>query len=175
MFAEPYENELIIGCDGSLYYDLSYTWMDEGFLSLRRIDSGDTNRFLLPTSVMNLDQESYPKWQQMTGEAKWVLTRGHWHLGLVPKKQSGVVYAKCALMPVKMFSDDDVPVFGRQHHIALADYGAYDLFTKDKNYEVAMGYWNDYVIHRLDLRSNKAGGSNDTPANIGVLGAYQTS
>lgn len=175
-FAEPYETNKLIAPDlegdGTPYYNLLDLQLDEGFLSLRRVDNCDTMRWLLPRTALELDEMYYPQWEAMEGEAQWLILRGHWMLGVVPIKQSGTIDLKMAAIPVPLIAETDEPIFSEHFHVALVEYAEYELKCMDKNHVDAMGAWGRYVELRNNLRSNKVSGGNYGASNLGVFGAY---
>lgn len=137
----------------STYYDLSSV-LTLPVLRVTRVFNNQTNRWLHPTDVREMDH-TRRQWEDATGAAERWWIRGGWWLGLYPKASSatGTVKVFHTAIPTALSADGNTPGFAQEFHLGLVEYACYDLLCQDREPEKALKYWA-----RFDKRDNLVGG-----------------
>lgn len=117
-------------------------------------------RWLRPVTVRDLDGEqlnpdiiSYPRWETVQGLTVYLIIRGLFWLGVVPRStsDSGVMRLNHTSIPRKLVEDDDTPDFPEEFQLGLVEYAAYDLFVQDYERGLALEHFEEYSRHETGL------------------------
>jgi hypothetical protein len=132
-------------------YDLR-TLTSKTPLSIGKAFNDQTNRWLQPTSVRDLDSGNR-RWEATTGEAARVWARGLWWLSYYPKADtdSGTVTQYLTVLPDAMTADTDVPGFPDTLHYGLVEYAVSDLWAQDAEVNKALQSWQEYLTYEGGL------------------------
>jgi hypothetical protein len=126
------------------YYDL-VTIIGASFLSLRPAFDRQTNRWLIPSTVRQLDAHDR-RWERVTGEPQRLFLRGLRWLGLYPRIQSDVGQIKLfhTALPTPL-ADDDEPGFPDTFHYGLVEFALTELWAQDGEAALALHAWDAYL------------------------------
>lgn len=135
------------------YYD-ARTVFGETFLAVGRLFDETTNRWLIPSSVRELDG-AYARWEQVTGEAVRVITRGLWWIGLWPRTQteSGTVRVDIVTLPEPFADEDEEPGFPDAFHDGPIEWALADLWAQDGEATRALAAWDRYLAIETALQA----------------------
>lgn len=150
-YSEWYETSTSLAMTGLTYYNLTTNILDE-FLSPRRAFNVQTNRWLEPIDVRDLDYHTYVQWENNQGEPQKCLQRGLWWLGVYPKNSSGFISIYYTAIPLPFQSSSEEPGFPRQFHYGLVEYALYDLLCQEAETMKALLHWNQFLEHREGLK-----------------------
>lgn len=127
------------------YYDLRRLIGDD-FLAIRPAFDRQTNRWLIPTAVSQLDA-SDRRWERVTGEPQRIFTRGLWWLGFYPRIQSeiGQIKQYFTALPDPLDDDDDEPGFPDTFHRGIVEFALTDLWAQDGETALALTNWTAYL------------------------------
>lgn len=134
------------------YYDLRSV-IGDNFLAIRPNFDTQTNRWLLPSSVREMDARDR-RWEMGTGEPQRFFTRGLFWLGLWPTPQAdlGTFKQYYVGLPDPMVDDDDEPGFPDTWHYACVDFALTELWAMDGETAFAMAAWAAYLGAEAELR-----------------------
>lgn len=143
------------------YYDLRRL-IGEAFLSIAPAFDRQTNRWLIPSAVRQLDAHD-TRWERVTGEPMRIFLRGLWWLGFYPRIQSDVGRIKqyYTSLPDPLVNDTDVPGFPETYHGGVVDFALTDLWAQDGETALALAAFQAYLKTEADLlawRDGRAGG-----------------
>ena len=155
------------------YYDLRAI-LGEAFLALRPAFDRQTNRWLIPSTVEELDQHDR-RWERVTGEPQRLVLRGLWWLGLYPRIQSeiGQIKQGFVALPDPLEEDEDEPGIPDTFQYALVDFALTDLWAQDGEVSLALAAWAAYLKNEDEFREwldGRAGG----PMRRGFFGSAGT-
>lgn len=127
------------------YYDLRRLIGDD-FLAIRPAFDRQTNRWLIPTVVSQLDT-SDRRWERVTGEPQRIFTRGLWWLGFYPRLTSeiGQIKQYFTALPEPLEDDDDEPGFPDTFHHGIVEFALTDLWAQDGEATLALLHWASYL------------------------------
>jgi hypothetical protein len=134
------------------YYD-ARTVIGASFLAFRSAFDVQTNRWLIPSSIRELDAHDR-RWEFGTGEPQRVITRGLWWLGLWPRVQSdtgGVITQYYVGLPSVMVDDSDEPGFPEAFHLGCVEFALADLWIQDGESAAALAAWTAYLAYEAGL------------------------
>jgi hypothetical protein len=133
------------------YYDLRAV-IGETFLALRPAFDVQTNRWLIPSSVHELDAHDR-RWERVTGEPYRVFLRGLWWLGFYPRIQTeaGVVTQYYTALPPPLSDDTDEPGFPETFHDGPIAFAMADLLAQDAESKLALLAWEEYLAIEAGL------------------------
>jgi hypothetical protein len=133
------------------YYNLR-TIIGDRFLSTRPTFDTQTNRWLLPTGLLTMDQHDR-RWERVVGEPQRFLVRGLWWFGLWPRLDAdlGTVRLAYTALPDPLADDEDEPGFPETFHYGLVDYALTDLWAQDGEAARALAAWAAYLKTETDL------------------------
>jgi hypothetical protein len=144
--------------DSTMYYDLSSTSVYSAaatnpVITVRRVYNNETSRWLLPGDYQRFDT-TRRQWEASEGEPQYFWMRGHWWLGLHPRPDatSGTVTVYASVQPTALSADADTPGFPREYHLALVEYGVYDLLCQDNEFGKAERYLRRFLEKQEGLR-----------------------
>lgn len=129
------------------YYDLRTNLGDDTMLSPGRCLNVQTNRWMIPTQVREMDNHTYRRWETIsTGAPERIFQRGLWWLGTFPKSSvdSGVIRFFYTAIPPLLEHDWDEPTFPKEFHYGLVEYAIGDLFGQDGETKKALGWYAKY-------------------------------
>lgn len=120
------------------YYDLQ-TLIGPTFLSLKPAFHADTNRWLMPTPVRQLDAGDN-RWERVTGVPQRMMLRGWRWFGLYPRTQAdgGTLKVYYTALPAPLIADADEPGFPETFQDALIDFACADLWAQDAETQWAL-------------------------------------
>lgn len=133
------------------YYDL------RGFpitvLSVRHAYNMQTQRWMTPTSVRDLDKV-YRQWEHVQGASDRYFIRGLNLLGVWPRspQDSGQIRLGVTSFPPRLVNTYDVPGFDSDFHWGLVDYAVYELKSDDREKDVALGFYAKYLETEMKLK-----------------------
>ena len=135
------------------YYDLR-TVLDRTVLSVGHAFNEQTNRWMTPTSIRDLDTDR--QWENHTGEPERITLRGLWWLGYWPRVQadSGTVRQHYTALPDALEDDDDEPGFPDAFHDGLVEFAVAELWPHAGSVEWALLAWTAYLGHEARLRAH---------------------
>lgn len=151
---EWYERHATIDlCSNKPYYDLR-TVLTDTFLSPTRAFNNQTNRWLTPDIVRNLDLNTFRQWETITGEPERMFVRGLWWLGYFPKSSSdsGTIKQYYTAIPPPMSAAADEPGFPQEFHYGIVEYGLYDLLAQGGETKKALAHWLGYLGYQEGLQ-----------------------
>jgi amino acid transporter len=143
-----------------IYYDLR-SCIGESFLAVRPSFDPQTNRWLIPSAVREMDARDR-RWEMSTGEPQRFFTRGLWWLGLWPSIQTetGVWKQYYASLPDPLVDDDDQPGFPGPWHMIVVNFAMTELWAMDGETAFALAEWKLYLDGEGELQQwvDKRGG-----------------
>jgi hypothetical protein len=127
------------------YYDL-WSIIGDGFLSLKPSFNLQTNRWLVPSTVAELDAGDR-QWERVVGQPARVLMRGLRWLAFYPRldAEQGKVKVYHTALPPPFENEDDEPGFPEAFHPALVDFALTDLWAQDGETKLALAAWASYL------------------------------
>jgi len=137
------------------YYDLR-TITPDRVLTVRGIYAPGINQWLNPSSVADLDQQVYSRWESNVGGAtrsQSYFLRGLCWLGIWPKTSAtGTPYVLVyRAMPqgtadprAPLVNASDVIDFPQEYSIAIIEYALYDLLVRDREVKKALYHYKEY-------------------------------
>jgi len=145
-------------CMDRLYYDVRTIFPDREVLTPGRVFNVQTNRWLVPSSVRDLDA-AYARWEQITGQPDRVLTRGLWWVGYWPmtSAESGTVTQYATALPEALEDDEDRPELPTVYHDALVQYALAILLPQAGEVTKALAAWERYMTAEGALVATVAG------------------
>lgn len=151
---EWYERQTTMNLWSGRTYQSLLGILPETTLAVRRIFNNQTNRWLIPEDVRDLDERTYVQWENNQGEPQRWLIRGLWWLGIWPKPNgdSGTLRLYASSIPAAMSADSDEPAFPKEYHQGLIEYALYDLLAQDGESKLALGRWQAYLVFEEGLR-----------------------
>ena len=136
------------------YYDLRTNLGDDTILSPGRALNVQTNRWLEPTYVRDLDYHTYRRWENITtGQTERMFLRGLWWLGFFPQNgsDSGFIRFWYTSLPPTLVNTYDEPGFPREFHLGLVEYALGDLLGQEGETKKAMKFWAAYQGYEAGL------------------------
>ncbi|HEX7767272.1 MAG TPA: hypothetical protein VF443_11195 [Nitrospira sp.] len=138
------------------YYDL-FSLIGPVFLSIKPAFDESTNRWLIPSTVRNLDNHDR-RWERVTNRPQRVFLRGYRWMGLYPRITSDgsgadntalkVYYTR---LPEPMCADTDEPGFPEAFHKGCIEFALTDLYAEDGETKLALEAWTKYLAYEADL------------------------
>lgn len=127
------------------YYDLR-TAIGETFLAIRPAFDDQTNRWLIPSTTVNMDARDR-RWEMSDGEPERLFTRGPFILGVWPEPQTdfGTLKQYYVGLPDPLVDDEDEPAFPETWHYACVDFALTDLWAMDGETAFALQAWAAYL------------------------------
>lgn len=127
------------------YYDL-WTILGPGFLCPRPAFNRDTNRWLIPSTVRQLDAHDR-RWERVVGTPQRFFTRSLRWLGYYPRVQVdvGTIKQYFIKLPDPLGTDDAVPGFPATFHYGIVNFALTDLWAQDGETALALGEWQAYL------------------------------
>jgi len=153
------ESYAIVGLyQNQTYYDLRTTLSDT-ILAPRFCFNTQTNRWLDPVDVRDLDYRTYVRWEVNTGEPQMMFIRGLWWLGLYPKPagDGGTMKLYFSALPPDMDEGTDGPGFPDEFQRGLIHYALYDLMAQDSETRESLRHWALYKSFEERLRKYVSG------------------
>ena len=129
------------------YYDLRTVLQDDTILAPGRCLNVQTNRWIEPTYVRDLDYHTYRRWESIaTGQMERMFLRGLWFLGFFPQASadSGYVRLWYKAIPPPLVNATDEPGFPREFHYGLVEYAVGDLLGQEGETKKALTKWAAY-------------------------------
>lgn len=153
---EYYETSDTIALTAATYaYDLTdSTWsFSPTILSVRACHNDQTNRWMRPTTVKEMDRK-YAKWETQVGEPDQYMLRGLWWLefDLAVSSTAGTVTVYYTALPTDLSSGSDTPGFPQEYHLALVDYALYDCLCQEGENTKSLYYYGRYKEREEGLR-----------------------
>jgi hypothetical protein len=133
------------------YYD-ARTLLGDALLAPGAAFNRTTNRWLLPTSIGELDRHDR-RWERVVGTPSRIIVRGLWWLSYWPRVQAatGTIKQYFTALPPALVNDTDEPGFPETFHNALVDGALVDLFSQDAEATWALTAWATYLKTEADL------------------------
>lgn len=133
------------------FYDLR-TLVGPTFLSLKPTFDPQTNRWLIPSSVAQMDTRDR-RWEYVTGEPQRIFMRGLWWLGLFPRIQAEVGSLKLyhTALPAPLDDDADEPAFPDTFHMGCVAFAVADLWAQDGETARCLVAWAEYLVVEAQL------------------------
>lgn len=154
---EWYErNQVINLLSNRTYYDLRSVLSADTFLTPKRCLNSQTDRWLTPTSIRDMDTQLYRRWEVITvTEPERMFQRGLWWLGVFPQKgaDSGTLRFYFTAIPPPLSADGDEPGFPEEFHYGLIEYAIGDLLGQEAESGKAIGKWGEYLGFEAGLGS----------------------
>ena len=136
------------------YYDLRTTLGDDTILSPGRALNVQTNRWIDPTHVRDLDYHTYRRWESIsTGQLERMFLRGMWWLGFFPQgsADSGWVRFWYKAIPSRLVNATDEPGFPKEFHYGLVEYAVGDLLGQEGETKKSLKFWQAYQEKEVGL------------------------
>lgn len=133
------------------YYDLRRV-IGEDFLALRPAFDRQTNRWITPSSVRDMDRRDR-RWERVTGEPQRAFLYGLWWMGLFPRIQAevGTIKQHYVALPPPLVDDTDEPGFPEAFHIGCVQFALTDLWAQDAETTKALAAWAEYLATEQEL------------------------
>lgn len=145
------------------YYNLLALCTKEP-LSVVAVWNSQTERWLTPVAVSELDEATYRYWERISGEPEKYILRGLYKLGLFPKPTatSGTVVVTHSAIPARMSADEDTPAdLPEEFTPALIEYAMFDLLVQDGEIDEALAHYKEYLTYVGRLKTWAQRRSND--------------
>lgn len=132
------------------YFDLELL-PEYSFIRVSSIYNNLTSRWLVPSSIRELDNSMRPRWENVTGPPERYFFRSPYKIGIYPKTAEDTLPAASTLtlyftcLPDRLEQDGDTPKFLQELHFGLIEYALYDLLVQDGETELALDHWNKYL------------------------------
>ncbi len=138
------------------YYDLRRLLTREA-LSLTKAFNVQTNRWLIPSCVQDLDRGD-TRWESTVGSPERFFLRGLWWLGYWPLStaEGGEVTQYYAALPPDLARDTDVPGFALSQHYGLVEGALADLWIQDAEVTLASQAWAAYESYEAAVTATVA-------------------
>jgi hypothetical protein len=136
--------------------------LPEEALRLTAIFDTNTNRWLVPTSVRELDLKLGRAWEDHTTSPLWWFMRGLFFLGVYPAAadDEGRLRAYFSAMhPHATEANQDIfrPSLPSDYDVTLEDYALYTLFADARETAKALEYWSAYQEQEKKLKALVSG------------------
>ncbi len=136
------------------YYNLLSLCAKEP-LTTNAVWNAQTSRWLSPTTVAELDNETHVRWEKVTGPPEKWFVRGLYKLGLFPKPpaSSGTITVYHSAIPARLVNPTDAPAdLPADYRYALIEYALFELLAQDGEIREALVHYNNYLGYRVGLR-----------------------
>lgn len=135
------------------WYDLRRL-VGPGFLAIGQGYDLTTNRWLLPTTVRELDAYDR-RWERAVGEPRRVVMQGLWWVGYWPRigSDTGTIQQYVRTLPDPLVDAADEPGFPETWHYGLVEYAVSDLSAQDGEASRAQLAWAAYLAQEAGLRA----------------------
>ena len=150
--SEWYETNETYGLtDGLMYHNLQLL-LDKVPLRVTSVWNTQTNRWLTPCSVRDLDREIH-KWEEIGGEPEQWFIRGVWTLGLfpIPDDTGGTITIYHTALPAALTTTTE-PGFPGEFQYGLIHYALYELFGQEAETREALRHWDIYEGYEKALK-----------------------
>jgi hypothetical protein len=133
------------------YYDL-FTLIGKVFLSIRPAFDEQVNRWLVPSTVRELDQRD-PRWERVVGRPQRIFLRGLRWLGFWPRYGSDGTTVKqyYTRLPVPLCAETDEPGFPEAYHMGIVYFAETELYATDGETTLALESWKSYLAMEKEL------------------------
>lgn len=152
--AEFHESHLTIKkLSERTYYDMRAI-PQRKFLRPSRCFNPQTNKWLDPISLNDLDLRTYRRWEEIAiGEPESQFMRGLWWFGVFPQASEDGVFLRLYYigLPDPLEEDWDEPEFAKEFHPALEEYALYDLLSQDGETQLALERWKEFLGYQAAL------------------------
>lgn len=151
VFCGNLNSETTLNFGSDVYYDFSSLISD--YFAVLRIFNLNTNRWLIPSSVTEMDQIRRD-WELMEGEPTWFFPNGPKHIAIIPHHSTPtgqmIVYYRSKAPILVLGTTIQVPL---THEQVLEDYVKMDLLEQAKEFGKAGLEFNQY-LRKLKHLSN---------------------
>jgi hypothetical protein len=143
--------------DDTSYYNLLDLCPEEP-VSVDALWDLTTKRWFGHVTVDELETKTYYRWEAVDGTASCFFVRGFW-LGVFPyptvsdtQHNSELVRLHFTAIP-RPLGPDDYNIPFRELELPLILYALYDLKSQEGEDEIALDFWNKYVVARNKVKS----------------------
>lgn len=136
---------------GRPWYD-GRTVIGDQLLTIGRAFNPQTNRWLTPTPITDLDAGDR-RWERVTTESQRLLVRGLWWFAYWPYsvEDTGTITQYYTALPDDLDADTDEPGFPEQFHLGIVEGALAELWADDAETTAAMTAWQAYLQYETNL------------------------
>lgn len=142
--------EIDFGTD--VYYDFLDLISD--YFSILTIFNKNTNQFLIPTSVLEMD-DMRENWEIMVGEPKWFFPNGPKYVAIIPHQETadGSMVVRYRAQAPTLSSSTTIAI-SSEYESLLESYARMDLLDQAKEFGKSSFEFQDYFV-KLKKNSNQ--------------------